>query len=324
MLTLAFVAFAGLRLRSFLMKQQIIIAGGSGFLGSALAPVLIERGYKVLVLGRAAPHTHDGVQHLQWDGRNVGDWVTSLESAQAVVNLAGKSVNCRHTPENKREILRSRVDSVRALGDAINRCTKPPEVFVQASGIGFYGDTGDRAVDESAPLGRDFMAQVCRQWEGAFDAMQLPGTRKVVLRTGFVLGRNGGALQLLEKLTRLFLGGAVGNGRQFMSWIHVADVVRMFVAAIEQSELTGALNATAPEPVTNSDFMRALRRTLHRPWSPPVPAPFVRLGATLMGSDGDLALLSYRCLPRRFVGHGFAFQFPNLNTALADLYRIEN
>ena len=302
------------------MNNKIIIAGGSGFLGQALTPVLLARGCEIIVLGRGAPGIRDGVQHLHWDGSTPGDWAHSLDGATAVINLTGKSVNVRHTEENKREILRSRVDSVRVLGDVIARCTNPPRVFVQASGIGFYGDTGDRAVDESAPAGSDFMAEVCRQWEGALEALPLAATRKVVLRIGVVLGRNGGALQLLEKLTRLFAGGAVGSGRQFMSWIHIADVVRMFVAAIEQPELTGAFNATAPEPVTNTEFMRELRRALHRPWSPSVPAPVARLGAWLMGSEGDLALLSYRCVPRRCLEHGFTFHFPTLTTALGDLY----
>ena len=302
------------------MNNKIIIAGGSGFLGQALTSALVERGYEVIVLGRGAAGRRGGVEHLQWDGSTLGDWAGALDGAAAVVNLTGKSVNVRHTPENKREILRSRVDSVRVLGDAIARGTNPPRVFVQASGIGFYGDTGDRAVDESAPVGSDFMAEVCREWEDALDVLPLPATRKVVLRIGVVLGREGGALQLLQKLTRLFAGGAVGSGRQFMSWIHIADVVRMFVAAIEQPELSGAFNATAPNPVTNAEFMRELRRALHRPWSPPVPAPFARLGAWLMGSEGDLALLSYRCLPRRVAEHGFTFLFPTLKTALGDLY----
>ena len=306
------------------MSKRIIIAGGTGFLGQALTPVLLERGYEVVVLGRGASHQSDGVQYLQWDGRTTGDWARSLDGAAAVVNLTGKSVNVRHTADNKAEILRSRVDSVRVLGDAIARCATPPQVFVQASGIGFYGDTGDRAVDEAAPVGSDFMAEVCREWEGALDELQLPATRKVVLRIGVVLGRNGGALQLLEKLTRLFAGGAVGSGRQFMSWIHIADIVRMFAAAVEQPELSGAFNATAPEPVTNSEFMRQLRRALHRPWSPPVPAPFARLGAWLMGSEGDLALLSYRCTPHRFLEHGFTFLIANLNPPLGDLYGMYN
>jgi uncharacterized protein len=300
--------------------KRIILAGGSGFVGRALAPVLVAKGYDVVVLGRSPALRKDGVDYLQWDGKTVGRWSSAIEGAQAVVNLTGKNINCRHTAENRREIIRSRVDSVRVLGEAIANCATPPKVFVQASGVGYYGDTGDKVADESAPTGSDFPAEVCRQWEGAFDALHLPTTRKVVLRLGVVLGRDGGALPVLEKLTRWFLGGAAGSGRQFISWIHVADLIQMFVSAIERPEFTGAFNATAPAAVTNREFMRELRRALHRPWSPPVPAPFVRAGAWLMGSEGGLALLSSRCAPRRFLEHGFQFQFPTLRDAFANLY----
>ena len=300
--------------------KRIILAGGSGFVGQALTPVLIAKGYEVVVLGRGGARRENGVEYLHWDGRTAGGWASALDGAEAIVNLTGKNINCRHNAENRREIIRSRVDSVRVLGEATGQCQKPPKVFVQTSGIGYYGDTGEKMVDENAPHGSDFSAEVCRQWEGAFEALTLPATRKVILRLGVVLGRAGGALPMLEKLTRLFLGGAVGNGQQFISWIHVADVIEMFVAAIEQPEVTGVFNATAPGPVTNKEFMGALRRALHRPWSPPVPPPFVRLGAWVIGTEGELALLSYRCEPRRFLDNGFAFRFPNLRAALANLY----
>ncbi|MEY2482242.1 MAG: uncharacterized protein QOK24_770 [Verrucomicrobiota bacterium] len=300
--------------------KRVILAGGSGFVGRALAPVLVGKGYDVVVLGRSAAHRKEGVDYLQWDGKTVGHWSRAIEGAEAIVNLTGKNINCRHTSENRREIICSRVDSVRILGEAIANCATPPKVFVQASGVGYYGDTGEQVVDEDAPPGNDFPADVCRQWEGAFYALDLPATRKVVLRLGVVLGRDGGALPVLEKLTRWFLGGAVGSGRQFISWIHVADLIQMFLSAIERPELTGVFNATAPAAVSNREFMRELRRALHRPWSPPVPAPFARAGAWLMGSEGELALLSSRCAPRRYLEHGFQFQFPTLREAFANLY----
>jgi uncharacterized protein (TIGR01777 family) len=300
--------------------KRVILAGGSGFVGQALAPVLVAKGYEVVVLGRSAAHRKEGVDYLQWDGKTVGHWSSAIEGAEAVVNLTGKNINCRHTPENRREITRSRVDSVRVLGEAIANCATPPTVFAQASGVGYYGDTGKHVADEDASPGNDFPAEVCRQWEGAFNALDLSGTRKVVLRLGVVLGRDGGALPVLEKLTRWFLGGAVGSGRQFISWIHVADLIQMFVSVIERPEFTGAFNTAGPAAVTNHEFMRELRRALHRPWSPPVPAPFVRAGAWLMGSEGELALLSSRCAPRRFLEHGIQFQFPTLREAFANLY----
>jgi uncharacterized protein len=300
--------------------KRVILAGGRGFVGQALAPALLAKGYELVVLGRGAAHRKDGIDYQQWDGKTIGGWASAIEGADAIVNLTGKNMNCRHTLENRREIIRSRVDSVRALGEAIAHCATATKIFVQASGVGYYGDTRDRVADEGAPRGADFPADVCRQWEGAFDALDLRTTRKVVLRLGAVLGRNGGALSVLGKLTRWFMGGAVGNGRQFISWIHVADVVRMFMSALEEPELSGVFNATAPAPVTNGEFMRELRRALHRPWSPSVPAPFARTGAWLMGSEGDLALSSSRCVPRRFLEHGFQFQFPTVRDALANLY----
>jgi uncharacterized protein (TIGR01777 family) len=300
--------------------KRIVLAGGSGFVGQALAPIFVAKGYEVAVLGRGSAHRDDGVDYLQWDGKTIGDWTSALDGAEAIVNFTGKNINCRHTAENRREIVRSRVDSVRALGEAIAHCPVPPKVFAQTSGIGYYGDTGDRVVDEEAPCGNDFPAEVCRQWEGAFGALNLPATRKVVLRLGVVLGRTGGALPVLEKLTRFFLGGAVGSGRQFISWIHIDDIIRLYMSVIERPELAGVFNATAPAPVTNAEFMRELRGVLHRPWSPPVPAPLARAGAWLMGSEGELALLSSRCTPRRFLEHGFKFQFPTLREAVAHLY----
>ena len=300
--------------------KRILLAGGSGFVGQALGPVLAGNGYRIVVLGRDTTHRKNGVDYLQWDGKTAGDWARAIDGAEAIVNLTGKNINCPHTPENRREIVDSRVDSVRVLGEVIANCAVPPRVFVQASGVGYYGDTGDRVADETAPLGNDFPAEVCRQWEAAFDALDLPFTRKVILRLGVVLGRDGGALPMLEKLTRWFLGGAVGNGRQFISWVHLEDLIRMFESAIERPELSGPFNACAPEPVTNREFMRELRRALGRPWSPPVPAPFARAGAWLMGTEADLALTSCRCIPRRFLEHGFNFRFPNLREAFADLY----
>lgn len=301
--------------------KRIILAGGSGFVGQALAPVLVAGGYRVVVLTRDASHAEGAVEYLHWDGKTLGDWAKAIDGAEAIVNLTGKNINCRHNEENRREIIRSRVDSVRVLDEAVATCAVPPKVFVQASGVGYYGDTGDRVADENAPRGDDFPAEVCRQWEGAFAALDLPATRKVILRLGVVLGREGGALPVLEKLTRWFLGGAVGSGRQFISWIHVADLARMFVSAIENAGVSGVLNATSPGPVTNSEFMRKLRHSLHRPWSPPVPAPFARAGAWIMGTEGDLALLSSRCVPQRFLERGFQFQFPELRAALSDLYK---
>jgi uncharacterized protein (TIGR01777 family) len=301
-------------------QKRIVLAGGSGFIGRALAAALVARGYEVVILTRSPRERDDGVTEIAWDGKSPGAWVKSLDGADAVVNLAGRGINCRHTPENLREIIESRVNSVQAISAALQQTARPPRVWVQSSAIGFYGDCADKIFDENSPAGNDSLAEICQQWEGAFNTANVPTTRKAVLRIGFVLGNDGGALPVLAGLTKSFLGGAVGNGRQYISWIHLADLVQMFVAAIERNELTGVFNGTAPNPAMNKDFMRELRRVLHRPWSPPAPEWAVKIGSRLMGSEASLALASQRCLPKRFLEAGFKFQFSELHAALENIY----
>lgn len=299
--------------------KRIVIAGGSGFIGAWLATEFVRRGYEVIVLTRRARQRRDRVREVVWDGEHLGDWIQFLDGTEAVVNLAGRSINCRHTPENLREIIASRVNSVNTLAAALAQVTTPPRVWVQASATGFYGDTKDNVADETSPVGNDSLAAICQQWEAAFAAANLPTMRKVSLRIGFVLGRDSGALPVLSKLTKFFLGGAVGNGRQYISWIHLADLVQMFVAAIENEELAGTFNAVAPNPVPNAEFMRELRRVLDRPWSPPAPVFAVRIGSWLMGSDASLALVSQRCVPKKFQAAGVRFQFVEVAQALRNL-----
>jgi len=301
--------------------QRIVIAGGSGFIGTALAQEFSKQGYTVVVLTRSPRERAAGIREVAWDAKNPGDWVTQLDGAAAVINLTGKNINCLHTPKNLRAITDSRVDSVNVIAAAIAQASVPPPVWVQASATGFYGDTRDAACDESAPNGSDVLSNVCRQWETACATSILPQTRKVILRIGFVLGRESGALPVLARLTKLFLGGAVGSGRQYISWIHLADLVAMFVAAVERGDLSGTFNSVAPNAVTNAEFMRELRRALYRPWSPPAPAFAVKLGAKLMGSEPSLALISQRCVPKKFQEAGFRFQFSKLRGALEDLCR---
>jgi hypothetical protein len=301
--------------------KRIVLAGGSGFLGRALARELAALQYEVVILTRAPHARTDGIREAAWDGRHPGDWAAHLEGAAAVINLTGKNINCPHTPDNLHDLAASRVDSVHALAAALAQTKQPPRLWVQASATGYYGDTGDHAADEHAPAGDNPLAKICRQWEGAFAAVAAPQTRKVTMRIGFVLGRDGGALPVLSRLTRWFLGGAAGDGRQYMSWIHLADLVEMFLTMVRRENLTGTFNAVAPGAVTNAEFMSELRRALHRPWSPPAPVFAVRLGTALMRSEPSLALVSQRCTPAKFLELEFKYQFPQLRAALADLCR---
>jgi uncharacterized protein (TIGR01777 family) len=300
--------------------KRIVLAGGSGFIGRALARALLVRGYEVVVLTRS-PQKRTGFREVEWDGAHVGEWIQHLNGAEAIVNLTGKNINCPHTPDNIDEILASRASSVRAIAQALGHVKNPPRVWAQAGAVGFYGDTKDRLCDESSPAGHDALAGVCKIWEDAFNSAETPKTRKVLLRIGFVLGRDGGALPVLAKLTKWFLGGTVGNGKQFISWIHLADLMRMFVESIERENLSGTFNAVGLNPEMNRFFMRELRRALRRPWSPPAPEFAVRLGARWLDSEPSLALSSQCCAPIKFLEAGFEYQFPKLRPALENLCR---
>jgi uncharacterized protein (TIGR01777 family) len=297
-------------------KKRVVLAGGGGFLGQSLAEALQERNYDVVVLSRSPCERGDGVTEVEWTGVHLGEWIQHLNGADAVVNLAGRNINCPHNAKNILEIVESRVNSVHAIAGASDHVLHPPRVWVQASAVGFYGDRGDQHCHEETPNGADKLAGICREWESAFNAAAVPKTRRVLLRIGFVLGRDGGALPVLARLTRWFLGGTVGSGQQYISWIHQSDLNRMFLETIERKELSGTFNATSPNPVTNKEFMRELRHALHRPWSPPAPAWGVRLGSWLMRSESSLALSGCRCPPKRFVEAGFRFEFPELLGAL--------
>jgi uncharacterized protein (TIGR01777 family) len=299
---------------------RIVIAGGSGFIGSSLATRFITQGHDVVVLTRTARAREDGVREVAWNGRSFGPWAKELDGAGAVINLTGKNVNCRHTNKNRREIIASRVVSVRAIADAIGASVTPVPVWVQASAVGIYGDAGDALCDESAPHGVDFMADVCEQWEAAFRAALTPHTRRVVLRFGVVLGREGGALPTLATLARWGLGGTVGSGRQYLSWIHRDDLVSIVERALT-TPMSGPYNAANHAPETNAAFMKRLRNAVHRPWSPPAPEPVVKIGAYIIGTEPSIALHGQRCVPRRLDEQKFAFAHEDLGQALASLLR---
>src|SRR5262249_27322861 len=271
-------------------NERIILAGGSGYLGKLLAGELEKRGCEVIVLTRNPRQRQGSVKEVPWDGRTLGQWAGLLNGARAVVNLTGRSVNCRYTPQNRREIVESRVESVKVMGEAIRRCEKPPGVLVQASSMAIYGDAGAHWCDEATPAGTGFPTETCLLWEKAFNESPTPKTRRVLLRIGFVLGSSGGALSVLGRLTKWGLGGRAGSGggasgQQYISWLHEADMLRIFLAAIEHAQMEDVFNATGPNPVTNADFMRNLRRALHRPWSPPAPVWAVHIGSWLLRTE---------------------------------------
>jgi uncharacterized protein (TIGR01777 family) len=301
-------------------KGKVIIAGGSGFLGIALARHLTSEGYEVFILSRHPLPADVPARCVHWDGRTPGAWATELESAIAVVNLTGKNVNCRYTTAALDEINESRVDSVRVIGEAIRACRFPPAVWVQAGSLAIYGDAGDHVCDETTPHGEGVPVETCLKWESAFNAEATPHTRKVIYRISFVLGNGGGALRMLTNLTKCYLGGAIGSGRQYISWLHVEDMNRLWLRAIEDDRMSGVYNATAPRAMTNAEFMHELRGVLHRPWSPPMPAFLVPIGCFFLRTEPVLALTGRRGIPARLTQEGFEFRHTELPEALHDIF----
>lgn len=299
---------------------RVVIAGGTGFLGLGLAEHLTSAGYSVTLVSRSRPPSNVPFAHASWDGRSVGPWVDSLNGAAALVNLAGRTVDCVKTPDHCDEILRSRVEATAVLGEALREHADPVPVWVQMSTAHIYGDPPEVTCDEDSAFGLGLAPTVGRAWEDAYADAVPAETRRVVLRTSFVLGRIGGALQRLVTLARFGLGGRVGHGRQGFSWIHELDMNRVFSRAIENPEMRGPFIATAPEPVSNAEFMRELRRALGVPFGLPTAAWQVRLAAPLvMKTDPELALYGRRCVPKRLTDEGFSFEFPRLPDALANL-----
>jgi len=304
---------------------KVILAGGSGFLGRALSRALAAAGWEVVVLTRdtdRVPPADDlpALRAVMWNGETGGAWSTELEGAAALVNLAGRSINCVHSLENSREILESRLNAVKALNKGYSRAKNPPPVWVQCSATGFYGNAGDRFCEESLPSGPGFLAEVCRQWEEAFAALDLPDVRRVVLRLGPVLDQKTGPFPAMLGLTKKFLGGAAGSGRQFLSWVHRDDAVAAFAAALTNAAMAGPYNVCAPGAVTNTQFMRELRAAVGRPWVPPAPEFIVRFVAEHhFHTDGNLVLHGQRATPQKLLATGFKFQHPALAGAIRDL-----
>ena len=300
--------------------NRVVIAGGTGFLGQSLARYLTRRGSEVVVLGRHQLTGDAAGRLVVWDARTLGAWTRELDGADALVNLVGRSVDCIKTPDHCDEILRSRVESTALLGRALQDGITHPRAWVQMSTAHIYGDPPEAVCDEDSAFGYGLAPSVGQAWEEAFRQAAPAHVRKVILRTSFVLGAGGGALPRLASLVRAGLGGTVGHGRQGISWIHSDDMNRLFARAIDDERMSGAYVATAPNPVSNTVFMRELRRALKVPIGLPARSWMVRVAAPLLRTDPELALFGRYCVSRRLMEEGFDFQFPDLGPALRDLY----
>jgi uncharacterized protein len=290
--------------------MRVLLTGGTGFIGTPVARALRAAGHDVTIVSRRPGYVPE--KAIPWDG--VRD---AMAETDAVVNLAGTSVaDGRWTDARKADILNSRVDGTRVVVDAIREASKRPSVLVNASAIGWYGPHGDEELDESAPAGTGFLADVCRAWEAAAWPAQDLGVRTVAVRVGVVLGRGGGALAKMLIPFRAGLGGPIGNGKQWVSWIHLTDVVGLVVAAVSSDKYTGPVNATAPTPVRNRDFTASLAKAVDRKAFLPVPGFALRLA---VGEFADALITGQRVIPAAALAAGYEFKEPDLDAALPPL-----
>lgn len=308
--------------------MKIVIPGGSGQVGTMLARALHGEGHEVVVLSRR-PHCIPW-RCLPWDGEKLGAWVVELDGADAVINLAGRNVNCRYHARQRREIMDSRVKSTHAIGAAIAGVRRPPRVWLQASTATIYAHRYDMANDEAtgliggsepdAPAHWRFSIEVARAWERTCDEANTPGTRKVKLRSAMTMSPDaGGIFATLSKLVRCGLGGAAGDGRQFVSWIHEEDFIRAIHWLIVHEEIVGVVNLAAPAPLPYAEFMRDLRTAWDVPIGLPAPAWLLEIGTWLLQTESELVLKSRRVVPARLQDGGFEFRYPTWSEAARQL-----
>jgi uncharacterized protein (TIGR01777 family) len=307
--------------------MHIMIAGGSGLIGRALISILSAAGDEVTILSRNPSKITglpESVRAIQWDGKSIGDWTDETEFTDAVINLTGENLSgegflpTRWTKARKNRIVQSRVNSGKVLTKAIELTKSKPSVFVQASGIGYYGTQQVKALTEEDSLGNDFSANLCVEWEASSQPVEQMGIRRVTVRNGVVLSTKGGALPFLLLPYKLWTGGRFGSGQQVYSWIHIADEVNAIQFLIRNNQANGVFNLTSPNPMTNDEFGRTIGRVMGRPHYFPIPGFAMRLG---FGEVSTMVLKGQRVLPKKLLDSGFEFKFPKLGEALTDLLK---
>jgi uncharacterized protein len=296
--------------------MRLVIAGATGFIGSALTERLLERGHSLCLLTRKAPPDADTARKMwrYWTPGTSGEWQAMIDGADGIINLAGEPIAGKHwTGPQKREILSSRTDVTRSIVEAIAKANRKPPILINGSAVGYYGPRGDEIVTEQTHAGGDFLASVCRAWEDEAKNAEKLGVRVVRLRTGIVLGRDGGALRKMIPPFRFFLGGPLGSGTQWMSWIHLEDEIGLIVHLLEKPQAQGPVNATAPNPVRMKDFAETLGKVMRRPAWAPVPSFALRL---LLGEMAEMLLTGQRAVPAAAEALGYHFRYGNLHDAL--------
>jgi uncharacterized protein len=308
-------------------NKKIILAGGTGFIGQELAN-WFGNSNQVVILTRALPaaknnsysssHTKNA-RYVQWDGKSLGNWATELEGADLLINLVGKSVNCRYTPKNKQEIFDSRTNATNVLGLAVKQAVRPPKLWINAASATIYRHATDRPQDdETGEIGNGFSVEVCKLWEKTFFEQRTPFTRKVALRMAITLG-SGGVMVPYFNLLKFGLGGKQGSGRQMYSWVHITDVCRMIEWINEHDDIEGTYNCSSPNSVNNSEFMQILRKVTGCKIGFPAFTWMLKIGAALIGTETELLLKSRWVTPSKMLASGFKFTYPVLEDAFKEI-----
>ncbi len=293
------------------MKMKIVLAGGTGFVGKYLQQKYISLGYEVIIISR-------GKQYINWE--NKAEIIAAINDADMLINLAGKSVDCRYNEKNKKEIYDSRIDSTRALGEAILQCSNPPPIWVNSSTATIYRHAEDKPMTENeGEIGTGFSVGIAKAWEKAFFDFSLHKTRQVALRMAIVLGNGGGLMYPLKNLVRFGLGGKQGSGNQMFSWIHIEDVFRCIEFVHQNNFISGAINVSSPNPVTNNLFMQISRKNMRMPFGLPSPVWLLKIGAIIIKTETELILKSRWVIPQKLMNWNFSFTFKTIDEALENI-----
>ena len=299
--------------------KKIVLAGGTGHLGTLLKKALLKAGWDVVILSRQKNNQEDGATYVVWDGQHVGEWQRVLEEADALINLSGKSIQCRFTSENRAILERSRIVPTMVLGEAISKCEKAPRLWINFSGISIFSGLKAEQDEASIAVGTGYLAQLARKWEAAFAECDLSKTTKVILRLSPVLAKDKGMFAELLPIARYGMGGTVADGKQYISWIHQQDFVALVLWILVQPEPRRVYHACSPYPVTNERFMRVLRESLGISFGLPLPRLMAKIGSFVKNVDSSMLLDSVRGTTSYTIGDGFLFQFDNIRDACADL-----
>lgn len=303
--------------------KKIVLFAANGFIGESIIDYVnkYQKEYEVIAISRKPiPRLPPRTKQAIWDGKSLGAWAIHLEGADLVINLAGKSVNCRYTKKNKAEIFASRLDSTNIIGEAIQDCVRKPTCWINIASATIYEHSlEDYNTEETGIIGKGFSVNVCRAWEKAFFAFKDLPTRQILLRSTIVLGKRGGVYPVLKKLARFGLGGKMGPGNQFISWIHITDFCRAIFFLFEKEQSSGIYNLGAPSPIRNELFQRELRKSLHIPYFINQTHWMLKTGALLIGTETELILKSRYVFPKNLIDQGFQFEFPTIQSCLDDL-----